>query len=976
MKPFLRLVAENLYAKFGDDLSRITVVFPNNRARLFFGEYLADIAGKPIWSPKYTTIQDLFAGCTDLRIPDTLKLVCDLFAVYNENVPTPETFDEFYFWGEILLSDFDDVDKNRVDATALFRNIKEQGEFIDTFEHLSEEQKSYLRMFFKNFSSDMRTELKERFLKLWDALIFVYQAFRTRLESHGLAYEGMMNRMVVDRLKKEGLSGFDSDRYAFVGFNVLNECENELFSLLDNAGKALFYWDYDVFYTDNPYHEAGTFINKNRLRFHNELPKSVFDNFEEQKDRKFTFISSSTENAQARYLNSYLTEVKREGKYKDADTAVVLCNEGLLLPVLHSVPECVSDINVTMGFPLMQTPVYSLVSNLLDMQMYAGAGGRESRYRYVVLAPLLRHSYIRAAMPEADELLESLAKDKIFYPTMADLCRSERLSLLFSKISSPSQLTQWLLRVLKCVAVYHKKEEYGGSQEETNAEENVLYDDLYKEALFRTYTQLSRLDALQKEEQIEISIPVLVRLIKGLLSSISVPFSGEPVKGMQIMGFLETRNLDFRNVVLLSVNEGVLPNSGKESSFIPYNLRKGYGMTTIEHKNSLYAYYFYRLLQRAENVTLLYNSATEGLNRGQMSRFMLQLLAETDSDVRTFDIRSDVPIAEPHEIVVEKTDAIVDFLKRKYDVRCNETAYFSPSALNAFIDCSLRFYFRYVKGLKVEDDLTEEVEPSMFGTLFHKAAELLYRELGADGRMIQKESLVALTDRNSRPRLEAYVDAAFRTEYFGITDGRAKVPDYTGEQLINRKVITDFLAKLVRLDAQYAPFSIQGLEHPVYEQMTIPVGDEQLLINIGGIVDRMDLKEGVFRIVDYKTGGTAKADTIENIFEQKEDRAKYLLQAFLYSTIRHRELQGKYEVKPAILYVNKAVDGYQPDVSVVDEDGKKKPVTAISTYEDEYRSLLEHHIGRIFDRQEPFRQTSVAGTCQYCDYREICRKRN
>ncbi|HOU68451.1 MAG TPA: PD-(D/E)XK nuclease family protein [Paludibacteraceae bacterium] len=974
MKPFLRLVAEDLYAKYGDDLSLITVVFPNNRARLFMGEFLAEIAGKPIWSPKYTTIQDLFAGCSNLHIPDSLKLVCDLFDVYNQNVPTPETFDEFYFWGEILLSDFDDVDKNRVDAAALFRNIKEQGEYIDTFEHLSDEQKSYLRMFFKNFSSDMRTELKERFLKLWDALINVYQDFRAKLESQGFAYEGMMNRIVLDKLRKEGLSGFDSEKYAFVGFNVLNECENELFSLLDNAGKALFYWDYDLFYTEKPYHEAGLFINKNRLRFHNELPKTVFNNFEEVKDRKFTFISSSTENAQARFLNSYLTNVKKEGEFKDADTAVVLCNEGLLLPVLHSVPDCVNDINVTMGFPLTQTPVYSLVLNLLDMQTSARKGKNGRTYRYVMLAPLLMHSYIRASMPEADELLNVLARNRNYYPSEKDLCRTENLTLLFSLISTPNELTDWLLKVLKVVAAFHRKED-AEAEESATDETTVLYDDLYKEALFRTYTQLSRINALQKEEQIEISLPVLVRLIKRLLSSISVPFSGEPVKGMQIMGFLETRNLDFKNIVMLSVNEGTLPNSGKETSFIPYNLRKGYGMTTIEHKNSLYAYYFYRLLQRAENVTMLYNSATEGMSRGQMSRFMLQLLAETDFDIKTYDIRSDVPIAEPNQIEVEKTDEIVNFLKNEYDIRCKEKAYLSPSALNAFIDCSLRFYFRYVKGLKVKDDLTEGIEPSMFGTIFHKSAELLYEELGAEKKLIQKETLEELASKDGRQRLEAYVDSAFRTEFFGKGENE-EVPEYTGEQLINRKVIIDYLTKLIRLDAEYAPFSIQGLELPVYEQMKIKANGEELLVNIGGIVDRMDLKEGIFRIVDYKTGGTAKVDTIANIFEQKEKRANYLLQAFLYSAIRHRELQGQYEVKPAILYISKAMVGYSPDVQVLrKEDNKKETVDSIATYEEEYRSLLEYNIGRIFDKNEPFRQTSIAKSCEYCDYKEICRKR-
>ncbi|MDR1729522.1 MAG: PD-(D/E)XK nuclease family protein [Prevotellaceae bacterium] len=966
MTPFLQLVAEDLFIKYGSELSDITVVFPNNRARLFFNEQLATVAEAPVWSPNYVTIQELFRQHSSLEIPDTLKLVSDLFSVYNEEVPRKETFDEFYFWGEILLNDFDDVDKNRIDALTLFANIREQAEFIDTFEHLTEEQKESLRMFFRNFSPDMRTELKERFMQLWDALIFVYQGFREKLLNQGLAYEGMLNRLVVEELKKQGTGKFQSKRYVFIGFNVLNKCEKELFVLLQKAGKTHFYWDYDTFYLDKKYHEAGTFQRENLALFPNELSKTHFSRFNVGEKRHITFVSASTENAQAKFLNSYLSRTKEAGE-QDRDIAVVLCNESLLLPVLHSIPDRIEDINVTMGFPLMQTPAYSLVKNLLEMQVPSEGKKQGSRFRYDRIIPVLKHPYIRITIPETNELIEDLTIKNRFYPASEELHATENLRLLFTSVATPAELTAWLLQMIRFVASFHKK---NTGKAKNSDEKELIYDDLYKEALFRIYTQINRLHILLENDSIRLSFATLTKLLKNMLASVTIPFSGEPVKGMQVMGFLETRNLDFKNVVLLSVNEGILPNSGKESSFIPHNLRKGYGMTTIEHKNSLYAYYFYRFLQRAENITLVYNTATEGMNRGEMSRFMLQLLAETGFDIEMQDIRSNIRVVEPQAIEVKKTGEIVSFLISKYDTRQNEKAYFSPSALNSLINCSLRFYFKYVLQLKIKEELTEGVEASMFGTIFHASAEMLYRDKA--GKNVQAEELVSLS--KNRKKLEETVDFAFKTQYFKL-DAGAKMPEYTGEQLINRKVVVDFLQKLLQLDARYAPFLMLKSEEYVSEEMELETPSGNIRIKIGGIVDRIDQKEDILRIVDYKTGGTPyRPSGVASLFEQRKDRADYIFQAFLYAVIRNRELAGKQTVKPVLFYIHKAGNEYSPDICF-SEERKSVAVDSISPYEEEFRAHLSGLIRDLFDKNVSFTQTKVKEKCLYCDYRDICRRK-
>lgn len=962
---FLRMVAEDLYKDYGNDLSKVTVVFPNYRSRLFFNNQLAEISDQPIWSPRYTSIKDLFLSHSQEQIADPMKLICILHSIYNQYVERKESFDEFYFWGEILLSDFDDVDKNLVNAQMLFSNIRDMGEQIDTFEHLSDEQKEYLTRFFQNFSPEKSSQLKEHFIQLWDSLINVYSHFKEKLREEGLAYEGMLYRDVIEQATKgDAAEGFDAPKYAFVGFNVLNECETALFKLLDRAGKAIFYWDYDTFYTDNNKNEAGRFINKNKEMFPNKLPKSLFEEFS-LKGKEITLVSASTENAQARYLNRYLQEAKKS--YKDSDIAVVLCNEGLLLPVLHSIPDCIKDTNVTMGFPLTQTPIYSLVINLLDMQSEMQLGKKES-YRYKVIAPLLRHPYVRTTIPQADELIKKLTQNRIFYPSKEILSDPPELSLLFKWAETPDSLMEWLLDIVRFIASYH------GEKQES---QDPLYEDLYKEAVFRLFTQLNRLRTVITEEEMEMTTHTLIRLIKRLLSSITIPFKGEPVKGMQIMGFLETRNLDFKNVVLLSVNEGKLPNSGKESSFIPHSLRKGYGMTTIDHKNSLYAYYFYRLLQRAEKVTMLYNTATEGANRGQMSRFMLQLMVEKSDNIHInmLDIRSDLPIAKPDTIQIEKTEEDIKLLKARFDSSQNGQNILSPSAINCYVDCSLRFYFKYVLRLKAEEELTEEVDSSTFGSIFHKAAELFYKK--HLNKVLSKEFLEK--EALNQKMLEALVDEAFQTEYFNL-DPSKKI-EYTGKQLLYRKVEIDLLRKLLKADAEYAPFSIYELEKEHYETISIDTSDGKVVLKVGGIVDRIDLKEGILRTVDYKTSGKAtKAATLESIFEQGEDRERYLVQVLLYAMVLAKE-NPQYVVRPSLLFVTKQIDN-EANVLIVRESemaGKKNassPVENINDYAAEYRELLTATIAKIFDKEEPFRQTIFEESCAYCDFKNICRKRS
>lgn len=962
MKTFLQLVAQDLHSKIGNDLSRVAIVFPNKRASLFFNEHLASQSDHPIWSPAYVSISELFQQLSDQKLGDPIRLVCELYKIFREETKSEESLDDFYFWGELLISDFDDVDKNLVDADKLFTNLQDLKNIMDDFDFLDKEQEDAIRQFFQNFSIEKHTKLKEKFISLWDKLGDIYRSYRSQLASLGIAYEGMLYRNVIEALDTNALR---YDKYVFVGFNVLNKVETRFFSLLQEAGKALFYWDYDLFYTRLPQqrHEAGEFILRNLEKFPNELPETVFDCLRHPK--KVRFISSPTENAQARYLpewvrDTLLNKDLQEKPCEEKENAVVLCNESLLLPVLHSIPSEVKNVNITMGFPLAQTPVYSFINAVVELQT-TGYHSETGRYSYDTVQAVLKHPYTRQISLKAEPLERELTKTNRFYPLPTELKQDDFLSLLFTPRSGIRAICLYIIELLKEVSTLYRQE----------SEQDDIFNQLYRESLFKSYTMVNRLLNLIENGELQIRIDTLKRLLSRILNAANIPFHGEPAIGMQVMGVLETRNLDFRNLIMLSLNEGQLPKSSGESSFIPYNLRKAFGMTTIEHKNAVYAYYFYRLIQRAENVTLIYNTSSDGLNRGEWSRFMLQFLVEWPHDISREFLEAGQSPQSSRDICIEKTPEILNRLRNTYNFESNSKAFaLSPSALNAYLDCRLRFYYRYVAGLKTPDEVSAEIDSALFGTIFHRSAELAYGDLSANGKEIRKEDLERLL--RDDVRLQGYVDRAFKEEFFHVDLNER--PEYNGVQLINSKVIGSYLRQLLRNDLQYAPFSMVGMEKKVQEEVTVNTPESPIKIRIGGTIDRMDCKDDTLRIVDYKTGGSPKTPTnIEQLFTPAEGRPNYIFQTFLYAAIMSR--QQSLKVAPALLYIHRAAnENYSPVIEMGEPRKPKIPVNNFAFFEDEFRERLQTLLEEIFGNETPFTQTENTKVCEYCDFRALCKR--
>ena len=964
METFLQLVAQDLYKKTGNDLSRTVVVFPNKRASLFFNEQLAAQSDRPLWSPTYVSISDLFRQLSPWKAGDPIRLVCELYRVFREETKSEETLDDFYFWGELLISDFDDVDKNLVDADRLFGNLQDLKNIMDIPDYLSQEQEEAIQEFFRNFSIEKRTELKEKFISLWDKLGDIYRHYRKRLAELGIAYEGMMYRQVMEELDTQRL---DYDRYVFVGFNVLNRVEQAFFLRLQEAGKAWFYWDYDVFYTRRPSeanppykHEAGEFILRNLKLFPNQLPESCLNVM--SRPKQIRFLSAPTENAQARFLPQWMKGLELPEGAQQKENAVVLCNEAMLVPVLHTLPEEVKDVNITMGFPLAQTPVYSYINALTELQT-DGYRADSGRYVYEAVMAVLKHPYVRQLSTEAEKLERRLTKDNRFYPLPSELKADAFLEQVFTPQNGQKALCTWLTERIKDVSVLYRNE----SEEEGKD----IFGQLYRESLFKSYTLVNRLLNLLETGELEgVRTGTLKRLMNRLLTAANIPFHGEPAIGMQVMGVLETRNLDFKNLIVLSLNEGQLPKAGGESSFIPYNLRKAFGMTTIEHKNAVYAYYFYRLMQRAENVTLMYNTSTDGLNRGEMSRFMLQFLVEWPHEIRREYLEAGQSPQAERTIRVEKTEEMVERMCQRYNVEKHPKAFFSPSALNTYLDCRLRFYYRYVAGLKLPEEVTAEIDSALFGTIFHRSAELVYTELTEHGKEIRKEDLERLL--KNEVKLQGYVDRAFKEEFFHVPE--EEQPEYNGTQLIHARVIASYLRQLLCNDLNYATFSMEGMEQEVKEVMEIDTPAGKLKIQIGGTIDRMDSKDDTLRIVDYKTGGAPKTpENIAQLFTPAEGRPNYIFQTFLYAAILCRKQAKK--VAPALLYIHRAAqDTYSPVIEMGAARQPKQPVNNFSFYEDEFRERLQQLLEEIFSLHMPFDQTEQTRQCEYCDFRRLCRR--
>ncbi|MBR5106922.1 MAG: PD-(D/E)XK nuclease family protein [Bacteroidales bacterium] len=952
MIPFLKQVAAHYLAT---DIEGTCFVFPNRRSAVFFRKYLGDLlreggADRPMLAPQSLTINDFFYRVQGGEVTDRIRLLLELYESYKAVYPKAEPLDEFVFWGEVILADFGDVDKFLVDAEDLFTDVADFKDIQDDYSHLSEVQREAILHFVDHFRDrngrlTVRLDtddagVKARFLQVWNILFPLYKDFRDRLRTQGMAYEGMVYRDLAERLKggeavADVLSAAipNAQRFVFVGLNALNECEKTVLRRLRDAGLAEFCWDFVSDAVRDPRNKSSVFMRENVRDFPNAFPVDP----EGLGMPSFHVVNVPSSVGQAKLAPEILARCDTRDP---VETAFILPDENLLMPLLNSIPPEHAHINVTMGCPLTGGAVYSLVSAVAMMQQRLREKGGCWHFYHREVRSIFSNSLFRAVLtPEEETVVQAVKRNAKYYIPQSDLQGGPLLDLVFRPvITRPKEASAGqnhdLVRYLSDIVSYVGWKLRG-------VEEMLLELDFAKRCL----------QSLNLLGDIELDVlpATWLRLLDELLSGEAVPFRGEPLKGLQVMGPLETRALDFRNVILFSANEGTFPRRSASASFVPPELRKGFGLPTFEYQDSVWAYYFYRMIQRAEHVWLVSDSRTEGLKTGEESRYIKQLEYHYRVPLERFVATSRMELA-PEADIIPKTQEDIDLIRNGEH---------SASSLQSYLSCPAKFYYSFIKRLSTEEEVLEAMDAGALGTVYHGTMQALYRPY------LHKCLTVADLDGmlKDRKAVKALVRETIIREMQTV--------DVSGRDLVVEEVIVEYVLRTLRHDRDllvrsgskgFDILSLEGRMTGTFEGYRIK-----------GFADRIDsYLGGEARIVDYKTGKVEQediditddnaADVVEKLFGPTNNgRPKIALQLFLYGQLvqEQESLRGR-PVVNSIYSVSR----------LFTEPLEDRPANA------EFARLTRERLKDLFaemtDPSVPFSRTEERKTCEYCDFKMIC----
>lgn len=946
---FLETLAKHILHEASDNLTDHCFVFPNRRSGLFFNRFLVKHATGTQWAPKTVTINELMQDLSGYVVADQLDILFTLYDIYLEVAPLPEQFDSFYPWGEMMINDFDNLDKYMVDPESIFRNIKELKEIDDVFGDLEKEEVEFIRKFWKSFHQGGSTREKDMFLTTWKMLPGLYRSLKKQLTEREEGYEGMLYRNVAEMDMVNLTEKLTSAHYSFIGFNALSQSEKRLFSKLRNKGMASFYWDYDERYIRDEFMEAGRFMRDNIVQFPPPVNLDIFNSLDNERDIRIFNLPSDV--LQAKTVHQILSE--RTNTIVEAnDTAIVACNENLLMPVLVSLPDQVNLVNITMGYPFSNTPLYSFTEGLLRLYRNTrkNRDGTIKFYNKDVLSVLNHQYYQLISNEDPSGVIRNIIHENRVYVD-PDFFTGEFAGMIFRQVSTTSELCQWLDKLLLFIL------------DRLQTEEQHQYRELEKEYVL---VMLSRLNKLSQiiDGRPELELQTFIKLFKRIMSGQRIPFTGEPLAGLQVMGILETRLLDFDNVIMLSVNEDIMPRSSAGHSFIPYSFRYAYGLPTREDMDAIYAYYFYRIIQRAKKVDLLFKGAAEGVRSGEMSRYLYQMKYDYDA-VMVRPVLS-VHASDKSAISIDKSPEIISVLE-KYMDGDEEGRYFSPSALNTYIECSLKFYFRKVTRIKEQEELLEELDAIGFGNILHHAIHELYEKISEGKEELTREDLISL---KTGDQVDSTLEDVFAREFY--KSGKKRIIE--GSNLVIIAILKKYLLKIIDTDAGIAPISMLDLEKDYKVIRNIRTGQGIIPVLLGGKIDRIDRPHnGITRIIDYKTGGTEQVfQSIDSLFEKDAlNRNKEAFQAFVYASL-YLDKNPEQEVMPGLYIVRKMFgENYSPEFRM-GEPNHKMPLQNFKEYYEKFNERLEILLEEIFNPDIPFTQTLNTAYCKYCDFNGIC----
>lgn len=912
-------------------MSEITVVLPNKRASLFFKQHLSNLIDKPIWLPHIIGTKELIEQLSDFELIDNTIQLFELYEVYAKNNKNPEPFDEFAKWGQIVLHDFNEIDRYLVPTNQLFKHVNE-ARAIEVW----------------NVDGQPISEFQQKYLDFWKQLGELYENYTTHLTHKGLAYEGLAYRKVAQEISANPeefiTKKIDAKHLVFAGFNAFNKAEVKIIEALKKQNKCRVIFDADKYYLDDLTQESGLFLRKWKEKDFFKPFGIVNEKFKTSK-KQIDILGVPQNVGQAKYLSTVLDKIKPE---EYTQTAVVLADENLLVPVLQSIPEKVENINVTMGYPLKNTPLNNFFEIYLATYINAERYGNKGKltYHYKDLLKLLQLPFTQIVFGSetCQTIKEHIVKHNWVFINKNNLAWiNEQLSLPFAETININQLLKQCVRFIEQGKHYY-----------TNQKEEKVYLEL--EYLFQFAKLFQQLIGLTSVYPFIETPKSFYSLYRQILSSYNIELYGEPLKGLQVLGMLETRNIDFKNVILVSANEGILPSGKSFNSFIPFDIKRyaEYGLPTHIEKDAVYAYHFYRLIQNADNVTVLYNTQTDEFGSGEQSRFVTQIENELPLYNSEIKINKQLVIYPTNDnsvdrVEIEKTSEIIAKIKERFKDG------FSPSALTTYLECPLNFYYNYIIGVKDADEVEEEVEMSSFGTFVHNALEQLYKPF--IGKNVTEFDL-----KEMLKKADDEVVKAFTEEKFTLNELKR------GKNLLTLNVAQNYVKTFITNELKLIKdrpnlLYIKSLEEEL--KADVLVNGEK--VKLKGKADRIDVFEDVLRVVDYKTGkvepNDLKVANIELLSEGKRAKAfQVLTYALMYS--KYNDISNQ-NLRSGIVSFKKLSEGFMPFGIGASRQIPDNEITQelLNNFENLVISVIE----QILDKNIPFIHNSDAKWCKFCD---------
>ncbi|MFA7115878.1 MAG: PD-(D/E)XK nuclease family protein [Bacteroidales bacterium] len=945
-KEFLLQVAEIFVNNYEDELEDINFIFPNRRSSVFFQRYLGQAASHPILSPKIYTINDLFTKISGLVQEDRLHLLYDLYLSYKKFVPDfHEEFDEFIFWGDTILSDFEDADKYLVDTQMLFTNINDLNEIDANYSYLTDNQKNAIKDFWGHLLPYREQDKEKDFLNIWGHLSEIYTDFNTVLDAKSMTYEGKAYRKVVNMCNENHLKDIfsDEEKVIFVGFNALNECELKFFDCFKKRGIADYYWDYYGKMITDKKNMSSFFMKDNVIRYPSKYeldggtdglgPKAGGVRME---DRNIELVGVPSANGQAKIVSEILEKIEGEKaslQINRLDTAVVLPDQKMLLPILSSIPECIEKVNVTMGYSLKNSNVAFYMSQIIELQRKVRIRDGKTYYYHSNIFQILKNPLTKkyAEKFASTKICKNIIASNSIYVSVEDLAKNDFFKLIFDEkagsVDTNSHemnlyLSDYFQRILMFLSDYLNKGD--------------------KEFVYYYYTAINNL----KDLNLPLKRSTYFKLLEQTVALTSIPFRGEPLSGLQVMGNLEMRSLDFENLIICSVNEGTFPSKSVKNSFIPYNLRKGFGLPNYEYQDAVSAYHFYRSLYRVKNLYLIYDTRVGGMTTGEVSRYVKQLKYQHHHPIKEHNVIYSIPNIEEKELIIEKDEEYFDRLNKMK---------FSASALNNYLGCPMKFYFQKIKGIEEPDAVAEEIEPNIFGTLYHDTMHAIYKDY--EHELITSSLLKKLS---SDQNIENHVNKQFFKQNIYHVGGKNKIVEALLKRYVKQTLAYDNL-----ICVKYGSFDYVEGEKKCFS--SFPIFNGKNSVNLVGYIDRLDKVNGELRIIDYKTGGCNLnyKKSVENMFDREcKTRPYTAFQLFFYYLLCDLDMPNLKDMDVE-LNIYSLKDIFKNNILVCENN-----YDLLMEYKEKLKELLEE----IFDKNQLIRCTDNTDICAYCPYKILCNR--